>query len=320
MQRFLITGGSGFIGTNVVDALLRDGRYHVLSLDVVAPRKAAHRPYWQQADLLDRDALHAAIAAFRPHYVLHLAARTDLRGKSIDDYAANTTGMANLLDALDGVAELKQAVFTSSMLVCRAGYMPQNDHDYAPSTLYGESKVRTEEIIRAHRPRYLWSIVRPTSIWGPWFGEPYANFFKMVLSHTYIDLGRHACRKTYGYIDNAVYQTMAIFQAPAADVAEKVFYLGDYEPYNISEWAREIGAAAHIRIPRAPFWLFRCAALVGDLLTACRLRFPMTSFRLKNMTTDNIIDMAATQRIAPDLPVSREEGNRRTLAWLAGQT
>ena len=42
----------------------------------------------------------------------------------------------------------------------------------------------------------------------------------------------------------------------------------------------------------------------------------MTSFRLGNMTTDNIIDTRATEAIAPNLPVSRREGIITTIEWL----
>jgi hypothetical protein len=42
----------------------------------------------------------------------------------------------------------------------------------------------------------------------------------------------------------------------------------------------------------------------------------MTTFRLKNMTTDSIVDLANTMRLAPDLPYGRLEGIRKTLEWL----
>lgn len=42
----------------------------------------------------------------------------------------------------------------------------------------------------------------------------------------------------------------------------------------------------------------------------------MTSFRLKNMTTDNIIDLSDTYELAPNPPYSRIEGVRKTLDWL----
>ena len=319
MEKILITGGAGFIGTNVVEYFTKQKDFTVLSIDKKEPKIAAHRTYWKQVDLCDKEALITTVREFAPDYVIHLGARTDLLGTCVEDYNANTDGVAYLLEALDGVPNLKRAVFTSSMLVCRVGYHPKDENDYAPSTFYGESKVQTEELVKKHTTHYTWSLIRPTSIWGPWFGVPYANFFKMVLNHTYFNMGKQACNKTYGYIENAVYQIVSLLNADAEKVHGHVYYIGDYAPYNIKEWADEIGKEAHIFIPTIPFFLFQMAAKFGDLLKGVGIPFPMTSFRLKNMTTDNIMDTTPIQAIAPNLPVSRKEGNKRTIAWLRTQ-
>ena len=202
------------------------------------------------------------------------------------------------------------------MYVCEPGYIPKNFEDYAPHTLYGESKVETEKRIKSRNPAYTWSIIRPTSIWGPWFGEPYNKFFHIVLRRMYFHMGKRACRKTYGYIDNAIYQIFSILKAPEEKVMRKVFYLGDYEPYDITEWADEIASCANIKIPRIPYSFFVLAGWLGDLLKLLGVTFPMTSFRLHNMTTDNVLELNPIQEIAPDLPVKRIDGTRRTLEWI----
>lgn len=257
-----------------------------------------------------------AIKNFSPDYVIHLAARTDLNGKELMDYDANMAGVSNLLDVLVHIPNLKRAIFASSMYVCEPGYLPKNFEDYAPHTLYGESKVETEKRIKSRNPAYTWSIIRPTSIWGPWFGEPYNKFFHIVLKRMYFHMGKRACRKTYGYIDNAIYQIFSILKAPEEKVMRKVFYLGDYEPYDITEWADEIASCANIKIPRIPYSFFVLAGWLGDLLKLLGVTFPMTSFRLHNMTTNNVLELNPIQEIAPDLPVKRIDGTRRTLEWI----
>lgn len=316
MQRILVTGGSGFIGTNVVEHLKQKGDCEFVNLDLNTPKCSDHLRYWKKVDICDREAFVSEVTSFNPHYVIHLAARTDLMGASVSDYSANTDGVENLLYALDQLKEVRRVIFTSSMLVCKVGYQPKDADDYAPSTSYGESKVETETLIKKHNPAYSWSLIRPTSIWGPWFGEPYANFFKMVLARTYVDLGTKACTKTYGYIDNAVFQIMSLMTADEEKVNKKTFYIGDYESYNISQWAHEIGKEVGVYVPTVPYALVKVAAWVGDVLRKMHIPFPMTSFRLKNMTTDNVIDMSATQSVVPHLPVSRHEGILRTIAWL----
>ena len=317
MEKILITGGSGFIGTNLIEKLRKEGQYELMSIDIVAPKIDSHKDIWKRVDLCKADEVMEAVTTFMPDYVIALGARTDLRGESLEAYDANIGGVRNVLAALDKVPNVKRLIYASSMYVCEPGYMPKDFEDYAPHTLYGESKVETEKIIKAADPKYTWSIIRPTSIWGPWFGEPYNRFFHIVLKRMYFHMGKRACKKTYGYVDNAIYQIMSILNADAEKVNRKVFYLGDYEPYDITEWANEIAKHAGIKIPNIPYFCFKLAGWFGDFLKLFGISFPMTSFRLHNMTTDNVHNLNPIKEIAPNLPVGREEGTVKTLEWIS---
>lgn len=316
MKKILITGGSGFIGTNLIEKLRKENKYELVSLDIAAPQIDTHNEILEKVDLRNIDEVMRSVKEFMPDYVIALAARTDLLGKTLDNYDANISGVSNLLNALEQVSNLKRAVFASSMYVCEPGYIPKDFEDYAPHTLYGESKVETEKRIKAKNPSYTWSIIRPTSIWGPWFGEPYNKFFHIVLNRMYFHMGKRACKKTYGYVDNAIYQIMAILNADEEKVNRKVFYLGDYEPYDITEWANEIAKHAGIKIPNIPYFCFKLAGWLGDFLKLFDISFPMTSFRLHNMTTDNVHNLNPIKEIAPNLPVKREDGTVKTLEWI----
>lgn len=318
-KRILITGGSGFIGTNLVKHLLEEG-YEVLNVDIVSPKIEQQSKCWKRVDICNFEQLQEAVNTFQPDYLVNLAARTDLNGETLADYDAEIGGVDNVLDAIEQVDSVKRAIFASSMYVCEPGYMPKDFDDYAPHTIYGEAKVLTEKKVKQRNPQYTWSIIRPTSIWGPWFGEPYNNFFQIVRKHLYFHMGKRACNKTYGYVDNTVYQIMSILHADDEKVNRRVFYLGDYEPYNITEWANEVAHEFGVCIPRIPYFLFVIAAKFGDLLKKIGVSFPMTSFRLHNMTTDNVHNLTPIQAIAPDLPVSRKEGTRRTVGWMKSQS
>ena len=187
---------------------------------------------------------------------------------------------------------LKKVIITSSMLVCQTGYYPKGQFDYSPTTIYGKSKVETEKIVWSNKPHCDWAIIRPTSIWGPWFGEPYRNFFDMILSKKYFHIGNKGCTKTYGYVGNAIYQIEQILLSQTNDENNKIFYLGDEKPTNIEEWGNEIAKELGVKIIKMPFFLIKSAAYLGDILKQIGIKFPMTSFRLKNMTTDNIINLS----------------------------
>ncbi|HYN38626.1 MAG TPA: NAD-dependent epimerase/dehydratase family protein, partial [Rhodospirillales bacterium] len=120
-QRILVTGGSGFIGSNLMDFFLASGATRLANFDLAEPRNSAHRSFWQRIDLRDREALIAAVRAFAPTAVLHMGARTDLQGTSLRDYAANIEGVANIIDAVLAIDPPPPVVFASSRLVCRIG-------------------------------------------------------------------------------------------------------------------------------------------------------------------------------------------------------
>ncbi len=314
MYKVLITGGSGFIGTNLLLFLIE--KYEILNIDIRESNLTELQKYTSLVDITNYEKLRNVVISFSPDYIIHLAARTDLNGKSINDYSANTAGVSNLMKIIHELPNLKKLIVTSSMLVCHTGYYPKDQFDYAPNTLYGESKVETERIVWDNKPQCDWAIIRPTSIWGPWFGVPYRNFFDMVISRKYFHIGRKSCTKTYGYIGNAVYQIEQILFHETLNEDQKVFYIGDNPPTNIETWANEIAAELNYNIKRVPFWMLKTAAYFGDLLKLFDITFPMTSFRLKNMTTDNIIDLSETYNIAPNPPYSRIDGIKATLQWL----
>ena len=315
MAKFLITGGSGFIGTNLINKLLKDN-HQVVSIDIKEPKSKEHNAIFRKINLCNRQELESVILSYDPAYVIHLGARTDLKGKTLEDYDANIGGVKNLLFVLDKLKNLKKVIFASSKYVCQPGYVPKDFNDFMPHTIYGESKVLTEKNIKEWNPKYTWTIVRPTSIWGPYFDEPYNLFFKIVLSGKYFHMGSKACKKTYGYIDNFIYQVESIIASNKDLVDQKVFYLGDYEPYNISSWADEIAGTKNIKIHNIPYTVFVIAAFFGDCLKLVRIKFPMTSFRLKNMTTNNFFDLSEIKKLAPHLPVSRSTGTKQTVNWM----
>jgi len=314
MMKILITGASGFIGTNILEYFLSNAE--VLNIDINEPRNKEHIKYWKKIDIKDFKNFEITVKEFNPEYIVHLAARTDLDGSDLNDYSSNTDGVKNLMEIVKELPNLKKIIITSSMLVCHGGYYPKDQFDYAPTTMYGESKVETEKIVWANKPLCDWAILRPTSIWGPWFDVPYKNFFDLIMSKKYFHIGNKGCTKTYGYVGNAVYQIEKILFSETKDEKNKVFFIGDNPATNIEEWGNEIANELGFKIIKMPYFLIKLAALFGDFLKLIGIHFPMTSFRLHNMTTDNVIDLTNTNRVAPNPPFTRVEGVKETLKWI----
>ena len=317
-MKILITGASGFIGTNLLEYFFTKGN-EVFNIDILKPRNEKHIKHWHHVDVCNLPALQDAVNDIKPTHVVHLAARTDLdEKKDISGYDANTTGVENMVKVCTKDSGIERVIFASSMLVNEVGYHAKDVFDYNPTTLYGKSKVMGENIIFDKAKKITeFCIIRPTSIWGEWFGDPYKNFFDYVLANMFFHLGDKVCEKTYGYVGNSVFQIEKLLLVDVKKIQGQVFYIGDKPAINIAKWADQIANEAAIAKPiRIPFFIFRLASLFGDILKVLNINFPMTSFRLKNMTTNNIINLENLYDVCGDAPYDRVSGIKNTLKWI----
>src|ERR1041385_5812300 len=114
-----------FIGTNLVENLLNDG-CTVKNLDKKEPPNKSHLTHWEKVDILNLNDLGTAIKNFEPDMIIHLAAVTDLDGKDLNYYAPNIAGTQNIIDTANKFNSIKKIIFTSSMDVCKPGFIPQD--------------------------------------------------------------------------------------------------------------------------------------------------------------------------------------------------
>jgi nucleoside-diphosphate-sugar epimerase len=247
-----------------------------------------------------------------------LAARTDLDGKSLQDYAANTVGVTNVVQAVRSTPSVRRVIYTSSQLVCDVGYVPRHDTDYRPTTLYGKSKVETERIVRAEDGgSAAWCLVRPTTVWGPGIGAHYQRLLRMIAKGRYFHVGRRPLLKSYGYVENVVHQYERLLCVPPELIHRKTLYLADEPPLSLRAWAdalqKALGAPP---IPTLPESVARLLAKIGDAVNALGFAaFPFNSFRLNNLFTEYRFDLSETLRICGPSPHSMEHGVARTAAW-----
>ncbi len=318
----VVTGGSGFIGTNLMAHLIGLGFTSVVNLDIAPPADPAHRSHWTQVDLCDGSATTKAIGRLRPRMVVHLAARADLGGATLDDYRVNTDGVANVIDAVRAAGGVERVLFASSQLVCTPGHRPVDEFDVSPPNPYGESKVIGEQLVREHMADGpTWLLLRPTSIWGPWWSDLYSAFFRSVRAGLYVHPRGVDVRKSFGYVGNTVHQYHQLLSVDASRIAGRTMYQSDYESYPMREWAEEISRLFGRRpVREVPAWVLRVLAAGGDGLQRIGVHHPpMSSYRLRNMTTTTEFDMEPLQQVCGPLPYTRADGNRLTWEWMVGQ-
>jgi UDP-glucose 4-epimerase len=183
-MRSLVTGGAGFIGSHLVDALAARGD-EVLVLDDFSSGKRenlvgalAAGVEVAELDVADAQAMLDGIGQFRPQSVFHLAAQIDVRRSMADpgfDARLNVVGTVNALEAATR-AEAEKFVFTSTGGAIygegaeRADELPfAEDARCEPFSIYGQSKLAAEGYIDLYaRTRGLpATTVRLGNIYGP---------------------------------------------------------------------------------------------------------------------------------------------------------
>ena len=317
-MKLLITGGSGFIGTNLVESLRFKG-VSLVNVDINAPRINAHMGFWKKCDILNYYDLKSVFLQFQPTHVIHLAARTDTDSSDIEDYCVNTEGTASVLECVNNSITVERLIITSSQFVCGPGFISKNDEDFSPHTAYGRSKVINETQTRDAGLRCAWTIIRPSNIWGPWHRRYPKEFWLVLKRRLYFHPGRKPVIRSYGYVKNVVHQIEQIFRASVVDVNRKVFYTGDM-PINLWDWANGFsvvitGKRARI-LPRA---FIRSLGLLGDALAPVGIKFPITTSRFRSMTTNYLVPMEPTFQTLGPPPCSLRDGIVETVEWLRSE-
>lgn len=317
--KILVTGGSGFIGTNLISSLL-ERRIDLINIDKSKPKIESHLPYWIEENILNMNELLTIFDRYKPTVVIHLAARTDTTSSNIDDYVDNTIGTKNVLDAAGLTPSIERIIITSSQYVyfSENNSLPTGDTQFSPHTTYGESKVITEKYTRDANLECSWTIIRPTNVWGPWHMRYPDELLKMINQRLYLHPGKKKVIKSYAYVKNVVYQIIGIIYSEKAIVNQQVFYLGDY-PIDSYEWVNTFSLQlTHKNVIIAPRFLIRLLGFFGDILDLLKIKFPLTSKRFLNMTDDYLTPMEKTISQFGLYSDSISDNANETIEWLYG--
>ncbi len=317
-RRIFLTGGSGFIGGEVVKLLQARGD-EVRNFDIAAPHFPEQRDAWVGGDVRDGEGLAREIARFGPHVVLHLASDIDVAKTDIAEFTTTIGGTANVLAALGGAPSLRKFVHVSTQFAVRPGIEPPDERFLDPYTVYGEAKAETERMVWAAGLQVPWLILRPTIIWGPHHPSFAEQIFRHIASGAYLHpRAREPIMRAFGYVRNVAQQIVCLIDLPPDATSRKVFYLGD-GTIDYDRWADAFSTAlAGRRARRIPAWLLMLLGKGGDVAKALGLPAPIDSGRAFRMTTSSRIDLDQTHAMTGTPEVPFDTGVAETIAWLRG--
>jgi 3beta-hydroxy-delta5-steroid dehydrogenase/steroid delta-isomerase len=312
LGRVLVTGGSGFVGTNLVTELLDRG-HEVRSFDR-APSPLPEHPRLQTVvgDITDVDDVAKAVAGIDT--VFHTAAIIDLMGGGSAparerSFAVNVGGTEKLVHAARA-AGAKRFVYTASNSVVMGGQVIAGGDETLPYTerfndLYTETKVAAEKFVLGANgvDGLLTCSIRPSGIWGRGDQTMFRKLFESVLAgHVKVLVGSEHSKLDNSYVHNLVHGFILAGEhlVPGGTAPGQAYFINDGEPVNMFEFSRPVVEACGENWPR-----FRVSGPLVRLVMAVwqglHFRFglpkpPLEPLAVERVYLDNYFSIAKAER------------------------
>lgn len=314
-QPVAITGGTGFVGSHVVDTLCSAGiRPRVLVRQPASPRWINGCPVdWIEGDLDDTEALDRLVEGSGT--VLHLAGV--LRGATESDFmAGNQGGTERLVASVMRHSPDARLVHVSSQAAVGPADAERGasiDIEPSPISAYGRSKAAAEQVVRAFDG--WWAILRPPAIYGPRDSDVY-EFFRMA-SRGLLAAPSGDRSLTIAHVSDVV---TAVFAVAAEDRSGGMYHAGALDGMAMDAMLREIAAAGglHARLLHFPSWVLKAAGSGASALRALGMKhLPLSRDKADEILATHWVleTKPSIERLGLPVPTPFGDGAGMTWEW-----
>lgn len=314
MDKIAIIGGSGFVGTRLIDLL---GETRVVNID------KQESPFFNTitliGDIRDRDRMKELLQGYDIVVLLAAEHRDDVTPVSMY-YEVNVHGTRNVLDAMDANG-INRIVFTSSVAVYGLNKEnPDETHPEDPFNHYGKSKWQAEELLRAWydespESRNL-NIVRPTVIFGERNRGNVYNLLRQISGKSFRMIGNGNNKKSMAYVGNIVAFIQFLIQHKQHGY--HIYNYVDKPDFTMNELVDHVSLVLKKKIPQTnlPYWLGMVAGHGFDLLSwITGKKMTISSVRIRKFCATTQFDATAVHASGFQSPFTLEEGLEHTLAF-----
>jgi nucleoside-diphosphate-sugar epimerase len=269
-QPIAITGGTGFVGSHLIDCLCAAGvRPRVLVRSPESPRWIADTPVqWVAGSLADAEALRQLVDGAAT--VVHLAGVVRA-GRRQDFDIGNRVGTGNLVEAMADVAGSARLVHVSSLAAAGPSRVPEGvapGDDPSPISWYGQSKLDAEREAQRWSGEGGWIILRPPAIYGPRDTDVF-EFFRMA-SRGVVALPAGERWLTVAWVGDVVRAILAATTPGSGGI----HHLGEPDPFLLQNLISILCDAGDVRarVVSVPPMLVSAAGGLGSALQKLGLR------------------------------------------------
>jgi len=284
-DRFLIFGGSGFIGSHMVRHLMSKGFREIVIADIADNTNTKYLPVsYKKCDVRNRIPTDLASG---PVHVINLAAIHRTPGHEDNEYFdTNVNGAKNVVDFCERTGA-NTLWFTSSISVYGPSEEPRYEtSELEPESAYGISKQQAEAIYREwheKNPQRKLLIVRPAVVFGAHENGNFTRLAKALKRGLFVYPGRTDTIKGCGYVDDLVNSFFFMHEQPEKCILYNYCYP---KPYTIKDVCETFVKVANFHRPLAkiPLSLMVKVAKIFQILDSIGLKNSIHPERMYKLT------------------------------------
>lgn len=317
-MKIAITGGAGFIGTELAKVLTAQGHALVL-LDLQKSREFPELS--RLVDVTDQAALTAALAGIDAIYHLAAEHRDDVRPVQ-KYYDVNVGGAKNIVAAAE-THNIKQIIFSSSVAIygLDAGDSKERDAP-APFNDYGRSKLESEKIFeewaRKDKSRKL-ATIRLVATFGAGNRGNIYTLMEQIARGRFLMIGHGKNKKSIAYVGN-----VAAFLAHVLSLSSGLHLYNYADKPDLSTMALVASIRASLGLkgtgPAMPYAIGLLGGAAFDIAAKITGKnFPISSIRVKKFCADTVVNADKLRETGFIAPYSLEHGLQDMIAQEFGR-
>jgi len=323
MQKILITGASGFVGSFLVEEALKSGLEVYAGIRSTSSKKYLQdkRIHFFELNFNDLSDLRDKLQQINFDYVIHNAGVVKANKKE-DFFTYNTDITVNFAQLLQEVQpDLKKFIYISSAAAygpadnLNKGYVRESDIP-KPIDTYGESKLAAEKWLKSQSD-FPFLIFRPTGVYGPRETEIF-TFFKAFNQGLEGHIGRTPQKMAFIYVKDLV---KVVLTGTLSEHTQKAYFVSDGNAYPTQDLGK-IAAKALNKKPlikiNIPIGVVQLVATIGEGFGRLSGKMPVLNLeKVKILKSKNWqVDIAPLQNDFNFVPAfDLESGLLETIHW-----